>query len=117
MNARQIANTMASSMSIVQPLRPQGFPRQHVQMKTTASVGEDRRTEVEHPLQNQGKMLLLLLGQRTKRHRSGNVCRPLQIVSAGVQQQQPAGLELGLIFLCGLKVYDRPVRSDRKSVV
>ena len=86
MHIQQISDSMSCTVIIIQTMLPEYLSRHIIQAQTAAALKEFYMTQAQHTHKNHGIVLLLFLCYRSQRKGSCNVCRSLQILSAGVNQ-------------------------------
>ena len=70
--------------------------RQHVELIAAGALGEDRKLQVNVPLEHQRIVVAQLLRRRTiERDGAGDVGRPVVVLRTGVEEKGPLWLDLG----------------------
>lgn len=73
MNIQKVPDSVASSVSVVQPCVPQCLPCDRVQKLALDLAREDGRSERDLALEHVGKCVDLLLRRRSEVHGAGDV--------------------------------------------
>ena len=108
---QQIANAVAGAVVVIQSQLPQRHTRQHVEVDAGAALLEAGGRHVQMPAQDGGIVPLLLLGQFADGHGSGDIGAALEVVSAGVDQEEAVVSNGDIGFFRRLIVDDRAVFS------
>ena len=87
------ADAMAGAVGVVGAGLPERDARQRIEIAAARALRETRRADGDHALQNQREEPLLLLRHRADRNRAGDIGRAVDILRAGIDQEQLAGLQ------------------------
>ncbi len=94
--AEEVSHAVAGAVTIVLMLLPEVAVRQHVELIASRPLGEDRKLQVDVPLEYQRVVVTQLLRRLTiERDGAGDVGRPVVVLSTGVEEKGSLGLDLG----------------------
>ena len=101
MYAGQVAHPVSGTVFIVKPPPPQRLSGRIIKAESAAAMKELHISQTQHTHKHQGKMLLFLISHRPHGNGSGNVGGPFIILSAGINEVQPPGLQRDAALRCG----------------
>ena len=108
-HAHQVAHAVPRAAAIVDAHIPDRAAREDIQTDARHALQKLGVRQIQHAAQNGGEMLLLFVRHRAEREGAGNIRRALQILAAGVDEQQVARLELRVALRRGAVMHHRGV--------
>ena len=120
MHVQQVADAVAGAVVIVEAQLPERHARQDVEVDAGAALLEAGGRHVQMAAQHGGVVALLLFGELADRKGAGDVGAALEIVSAGIDQQEAIESHGDVGLLGGLVVDDGAVLAggdDRRKAL
>ena len=109
MHAEIAADPVPGAVVVIEPLLPQGTTRERVELRPGRALREARQSERDVALQHAGEAVAHLVARLADRDRAGNVGRAVEILRAGIEEIEVAGLKAPLGLRHRAIMHDRAV--------
>ena len=115
---QNVADPVSGSVIIIDRMFPERHSCAGIQQDSCRSVKESCVQKIQVCDHDQREIPLLSVGQRSAYNRPGHICRPAEILSAGIHKVKALGSDLRTVLLRSRIVRHRRVRAvsgDRRK--